>query len=250
MGRLHRVLAIPDTHAPFHDKLALGLVMDVAKEFKPDTLVILGDFFDFYSVSRHDKNPLRDYKLFYDELKEGRAVLDDVIDTVNAKKVVFLQGNHERRLETYIAANCPKLAGIFNSMEILGLPNKVIYRPYGQENYYKIGNLVFTHGARAGESPAASMVKKHRCSVLFGHCHRIQEFHITNLHGNDFVGLSPGWLGDERKAAEYILDVSDWSKGFALTHHKPNGSFYHQLVQIHGKGVRRDCFFNGVEFCR
>lgn len=248
--RLKRVLHIPDVHSPWHDVCALDLMLQVAKDFKPDQVVILGDFFDFYSVSRHDKDPVKDYKLFSQELKEARETLELVIDKTNAKSYVFLEGNHERRLEKYISNNAPKLGGIFKSQEVLGLPNNFLYLPYGQTNYYKLGKLVCTHGARGGENPAASMVKKHRASVLFGHCHRIQEFHITNVNGEDFVALTPGWLGDQRKAAEYILDIADWSKGFGLTWHKDNGDFFYQLVKINDTKKSYECMFNSVVYQR
>jgi hypothetical protein len=37
-------LFIPDTHAPFHDKKAFALMLEVAKEVRPDEVVVLGDF--------------------------------------------------------------------------------------------------------------------------------------------------------------------------------------------------------------
>lgn len=239
--RLKRVIHCPDLHAPFHDKSAWKLFLSVCKEFKPDQLIVHGDFFDFYSVSRHDKDPVVDFKTWRHEMQECRDILK-VLESAcpQVRRPIFLEGNHEKRLQSYIAEKAPKLSGIYETREILGIEEPWLYLPYGQKGHYRIGKLVCTHGSRAGENPAASMVKKFRSSVAFGHVHKIQEYHITNIHGEDFVGLAIGWLGDQRKAAEYMKDVTDWTKGFLLTWHKENGDFFYQLVTITKK---YECMF-------
>jgi len=247
---LKRVLHVSDCHHPFVNKAAWKILLDVGKELKPHTIVIHGDFFDFYSVSRHAKDPLMDFKTWKDEMKEARSALDDLMTAVPYKEIVYLEGNHEKRLIKYVAEHAPKLAGLFKSEEVMGLPREITYVPYGQNGKYVIGNLVCVHGSRAGENPAASMVKKFRSSVIFGHTHKVQEYHIQNAHGDDFVALNIGWLGNQRQAAEYILDISDWTLGFGITYHKQSGAFFHQLMQIYvNKGVH-ECLFQNVVYQR
>ena len=45
---LEPVLIVPDTHRPFHNKRAWGLMLKVAEPLKPKHIVIIGDFADFY----------------------------------------------------------------------------------------------------------------------------------------------------------------------------------------------------------
>ena len=45
------VMVWPDTHAPYHDPIAVAVALKVARTLKPDALVILGDLWDFYAVS-------------------------------------------------------------------------------------------------------------------------------------------------------------------------------------------------------
>lgn len=248
MSLLKRVLHVSDCHHPFVNKAAWKLLLDVGRSLRPTEIVIHGDFFDFYSVSRHLKDPMMDFRTWKDEMNEARGALDELISAVPHKKLVFLEGNHEKRLISYVASNAPKLAGLFKNEEVMGLPKDILYVPYGQDGMYKIGNLVCVHGSRAGENPAAAMVKKFRSSVIFGHTHKIQEFHIQNAHKEDFVGLNIGWLGNQRQAAEYIQDISDWTLGFGITWHKPNGRFFHQLVQIYVTKGTHECHFNNVVF--
>ena len=249
MTRLKRTIFVPDCHVPFHDVTAYKLMLSVCRDFKPDEVVVLGDFFDFYSVSRHEKDPSHDFKLFKDELDASRGVLAQLEVAARTKKLTFLSGNHENRLKKYISSNTPKLHGLLKTEKLLGIDEKWQFIEYGQNNRHKVGNLVATHGGRPGEHPASAMVKKWRHSVVFGHCHKIQEHHLTNINGQDWVGLSPGWLGDETKAAEYLIDVSDWSKGFLLVWTKPNGEFFYQMVHVkEGKKGQRECFFNNKKY--
>lgn len=247
---LKRVLHVSDCHHPFVDKAAWKLLLDVGRSLKPHIIVIHGDFFDFYSVSRHLLDPQMDFKTWKDEMNEARVGLDELMSVVPHKEIVYLEGNHEKRLLKYVQEKAPKLSGLFKNEEVMGLPREIKYIPYGQNGKYNIGNLVCVHGSRAGENPAASMVKKFRSSVIFGHTHKIQEYHINNAHGEDFVALNIGWLGDQRKAADYIQDISDWTLGFGITYHKSNGHFFHQLIQIYkDKGVH-ECLFRETVYQR
>lgn len=247
MVNLKRVLHVSDLHSPFHDRSAWKIMLDIAKDLKPQLVVIHGDFFDFYSVSRHAKDPQMDFKTWKDEMKEARGVLDELILATPKAEIVYLEGNHEKRLIRYINDCAPKLSGLFKNEEVMGLPNEIKYIPYGQKGKYPIGSLICVHGSRAGENPAATMVKKFRTNVIFGHTHKIQEYHVTNAHGDDFVGLNIGWMGDQVKAAEYILDIADWSLGFGITYHKKNGFFY-ELVHIKKMGCAYEALFNQVVY--
>lgn len=249
--RLKRVLHVPDCHIPMHNKQAWALFMDIAKQLNPDMLVVHGDFFDFYSVSRHDKNVSLDFKTFKDEMQECRDLLGDLLAVCRSvRRPIFLEGNHELRLQRYIAEKAPKLSGIYETREILGIVEPWLYLPYGQAGHYKIGKLMCTHGSLAGENPAASMVKKYRSSVAFGHVHKLQEYHITNIHGQDFIGLAIGWLGDERRAAEYMKSVTDWSLGFLITYHKENGDFFHQLIHMKRHQHHLEAMVQGAIFSK
>ena len=250
MSGLKRVLHVSDCHHPFVNKAAWKLLLDVGKALKPHLIVIHGDFFDFYSVSRHLLDPQMDFKTWKDEMAAAREGLDELISTVPHKELVYLEGNHEKRLIKYIHEKAPKLSGLFKAEECMGLPRDIKYIPYGQMGKYVIGNLVCVHGSRAGENPAASMVKKFRSSVIFGHTHKIQEYHIQNAHGDDFVALNIGWLGNQRQAADYIQDISDWTLGFGITWHKPSGAFFHQLVQIYVEKGIHQCLFKDVVYKR
>ena len=69
---VERLFFIPDTHVPFEDGQAWAVAMAAAKAFKPDHIVLLGDFADCYSVSFHPKSPERKASLKETKAKKAK----------------------------------------------------------------------------------------------------------------------------------------------------------------------------------
>jgi len=239
--KLLRRLFVPDCHYPHADSRAFHVLCEVARDFKPHEVVILGDFWDVYCLSRFQKDPQKNLLLFKDERIAGQEALAKLERFAKANRYVFLAGNHEARIDKYINAYADKLSGILPTREILGLPKKYVYLPYGQGGFYKCGNLIVTHGTLTQKHAACAMIMKYGTSVLFGHTHKRQVFHTTNIYGQILQGINIGWLGNE-KHAEYISDVAEWTQAFALGWFKKNGTFWidvHDIINqetvIHGR---------------
>ncbi len=230
----------PDTHTPFHDEKAVGLALQVLRDFGPDEVVILGDFFDCYTVSQYSKDPKNQYKLLETELEAGRDLLNKIF--IACPNVVFLSGNHENRIDRYVAQNAGALGGSINTRDVLRLPRQVKFYPYGHKNRHQCGKLIATHGTLCSRHCCASMLLKYGTSVIFGHTHRIQEFNIRRADGDRIKAVTCGWLGNHEEAAEYIMNVHDFSQGFALGYFpKQNGDFFLETVEIENHQL----IFNG-----
>lgn len=52
-----RILVISDMHIPYHHKDSFEFLKAIKKEFKPDTVVNIGDSLDFHAISMHEHNP-------------------------------------------------------------------------------------------------------------------------------------------------------------------------------------------------
>ena len=52
-----RILVISDMHIPYHHKDSFAFLKSIKKEFKPDTVVNIGDSLDFHAISMHEHNP-------------------------------------------------------------------------------------------------------------------------------------------------------------------------------------------------
>ena len=169
---------LPDFHVPYHDKNAIDLTLKYIKKNKPDRIVQIGDFQDFYSVSKFDKDPKR-IDTLQDELDIGYDIWKDIKKSSKKSKLVYLEGNHEFRLRKYLWRH-PEL----HSLEILKLENVLKTKELGikfyrnVDTFYLKPNLIATHGAKddgcklsqhSGYS-AKNTLEKVGINGISGHC--------------------------------------------------------------------------------
>ena len=215
-NKLEKILFIPDCHHPYVDQKAWELLLKVGKFFKPQHVVILGDFADFYGVSSHSKDPNRALKL-KEEIEATKTALDQVV-ALGAKNNVFVAGNHEDRLERYLRDKAPELFNFISIPKILELKEKGFsYTPYKQA--YKIGKLNVTHDAgNAGRYAHYKSLDTFQHNVIIGHTHRIGYAVEGDAQGNRHLTAQLGWLGDVNEI-DYMHQVKarkDWSLGFGI----------------------------------
>lgn len=247
---------IPDTHVPYEHKKAFALVQDVIKHHKSQIkeIVFLGDFADFYAVNSHGKHPQMLHNLT-EEVEKVIECFDWFDKTVPGAKKIFIEGNHEFRLERFIQNVCPQLFGVTSTEHILkiaGRPNWT-FVPYGPNQSYRILGSYLKARHEPLASSAKSTASKALCSLVYGHIHRIEESHIVGLDGTNHVCFSVGWLGDKRmdKIYGYVKHHHQWQLGFGLVYVDPkSGLFYHQKIPILQTGGEVSCVVNGKRFTK
>ena len=52
-----RILVISDMHIPYQHQDAIKFLSEIKKEFKPDTIINIGDMLDFHAISMHTHDP-------------------------------------------------------------------------------------------------------------------------------------------------------------------------------------------------
>lgn len=242
---------ISDVHFPYHDRAGWGLTLEVIKAVKPEIIFLGGDIIDFYSVSQYDKDPARkltlqkDLDYTYEELVKLRKLAPKA-------EIVFLQGNHEHRLERYLHSKAEELS----CLEALTLPNllhlsslKIKWIPNGTR--IKIGKLWHIHGneiAGAGANVAKAKFDKLGSNVIFGHHHKLQSYTRRNYDGDMHGAWANGCLSDLQ--AEYA-HFTDWILGISLIEYGKLGNFHVEQVPIIKTSVnskRASCFVRGVEY--
>lgn len=216
---LRRVLILPDTHSPYHDKRAWRLVMKVGHEFKPHTLVHLGDLADCYAVSAHSKDPSRTLSLA-DEIELVRELRAEM-DSLGAKRKVFVEGNHEDRLKRYLQDKAPELFGLVDADRLLGLSeNGWEFVPYRQSA--QVGKVHFTHDTgTTGKYSTMRALETFQHSVCVGHNHAMQYMVVGDATGDYQVGAQFGWLGDIEQV-DYMHRIRvrrSWALGFGTGYH-------------------------------
>lgn len=211
-----RILFIPDSHIPYHDQKAWDLMMRAARVLKPDGIIILGDFADFYAVSSHSKNPNRRNDLEY-EVSATKEKLAE-LDKLGAKRKVYICGNHEERLERYLSDKAPALFNTVKIPEVLGLAQRGwAYVPY--RRHYKLGKLHLTHDTgTAGQNAHRTTMGVYQGSAIIGHTHRMEYSVVGNADGPPQLGAMFGWLGDFDDV-DYMHNAQcrrNWVHGFGI----------------------------------
>jgi len=224
---MEKIIFIPDTHVPYHNKKAFQLLLKVIKEVKPHTVVILGDFADFYSVSSHSKDPGRTNKLQEEVEEVHKAISEIEVAASTAKRLIYIAGNHEDRLERYIKDKAPELFGVVNIPDILTLDEFWEYVPY--KSYTKVGKLFITHDTgKSGPYAHIQAQAAFQSNVIIGHTHRLGYSIIGNAKDKPHVAAMFGWLGDVN-TIDYqhkINSQQNWALGFGIGYKQLNGNVF------------------------
>lgn len=238
---MKKILFVPDTHVPYEDKSAWALLLKAGREFKPDIVVILGDFADFYAVSDHDKNPNRT-RLLDVEIAEVNMRLTD-LDRLNASQRFYVKGNHEDRLERYLMRRAPELFNMVRIRELFKLDERG-WRCVEYKDHLTLGKLNITHDTgSAGKDAHMKSLNDFQDNVIIGHTHRIGYTIVGNAKGKPHVGAMLGWLGDF-KQVDYMHRIKaarDWAHGFGIGHMEPSGVVHVQPVPI----IKNSVVLNG-----
>lgn len=196
--RVKRCLVLSDIHLPYHDKPALEVAIKSGQEHGVDSVLLNGDFMDFYTISRWNKNPkMRD---FPGEIEMGKEFLHFLRETFKGCQIVWKLGNHEERWESYMWAH-PELVGIPQfEIEHWMECEKYRVRIVRDMRPIKISSLDILHGHEYTfaisnpVNPARGLFLRAQVSATMGHLHQTSEHTETNLNGKLTTCWSTGCL--------------------------------------------------------
>lgn len=222
-------LIIPDVQYPYHDKLALKKLLQVAEAEKPDAMLQIGDGIDFPQVSQWSKGTAGEYAETLQEHVDGfrKEVLVPLREAAPTADLVWLEGNHDLRLREFIR----KYAAPLGPLRALEIPQLFELDELGIR--YERGplrvatNTLAVHGHESGGYCASASAwdlkfsKRYGSdkSFVFGHTH--QPFLITRAFGYDGkvtprFTMNAGSIMDP-VAATYVKDGAvSWTPSFAL----------------------------------
>jgi predicted phosphodiesterase len=242
---LEPILLIPDCHIPNHDVRAWGLMLRVAMHLKPKHVVILGDFADGETLSAHPAT--KPGELSFEQEVAGISACLDQLDALGATNKIYVEGNHEFRLDRYLMERAPQMFYSIKWQNILNLHKRAWqWVPYRKS--VAIGKLHITHDTgTAGINAHRTSAQAFGGSAVIGHTHRMAYEVKGRFDGTPYLAAMLGWLGDAEKAASYMHEAkaSDWVHGFGVGYLEPQSGIVHlQPVPIvHGR-----CVVNGRLF--
>lgn len=236
-----RVLAVGDLHLPHTRRGYLQFCRDISRQYKCDTVVMLGDVVDLHAVSYHEKHPDADGPTT-EVLKAKAAVMEWYKAFPKATVVV---GNHDRLLIRKAATgSVPELA-LKSFSEMWNTPN------WRWVNSTTIDSVLYVHGDGCGGGihPAYNTMRKMAQSVVMGHHHTAAGFKFLcnsdrRLFGMD-VGCGLAWdaiqfLYQERNPCKPVIAVGTVIDNVPQLHVMPcgRGEAYHDS-KFKGRFSRR-----------
>jgi len=237
-----KVLVLPDVQAkPGTDFTYLNKIGRYMVEKKPETVVCLGDFADFPSLSSYDvgkksfegQRYLADLEAAKDAMCAFLSPLWEFNEKAKRQKekqyhprMVLTLGNHENRVNRAVE-NDPKLEGVL-SVDALG------YEVFGWEvvpflDVVVIDGVAYSHYFVTGlmgrpvTSAAACLTKKHM-SCIQGHQQGLQIATGYKADGSLLTSIIAGSCYEHDE--EYMNQQSNnhW-RGFLMLHAVEEGSF-------------------------
>ena len=227
-----RVGIISDVHVPSHDKVALEATLRYLKRKEIDTLIINGDFMDFYAISNHDKDKMRQIT-FADELEEGRLILSQIRRYFGPSvAIIYQEGNHEERYARFLPRELAgsKVRGSSIREQLDLHEHNIIW--VGDRRGIDLGKLRVYHGHEiraSGVNPTRAMIMKAMHNVIVGHLHRQSALVKPRLDGGSVGAWVTGCLCDLRP--HYAVS-NEWGHGFAFVEVTDDGTFALQLHSI------------------
>lgn len=225
---------------PLHDPAAHSILLQVAQDWKPHTVIMGGDGLDCGAASHWNRNKPR--------LTEGLRLEKDANDfqervlaplAAGAKQLHYILGNHEDWVEQFVDEN-PAVEGLVSVDEMLALTQNG-WTVHPQGSVLPLGKLHFMHGdtVRSAAYPARYAVDTYGRSVVFGHFHTPQSYtKVSALDTTDVhTGRSVGCLC--RKDPSYGRGAPNrWAQGFLLFEIADDGCFQlHEVTVTAGKAL-------------
>ncbi len=232
-----RVLILSDVHIPYHDGNALKQALMFGLDRDADCLILNGDFMDCHSLSRYEKDPReRDFPREIDATKQA---LRSIRKAFPRAEIIFKDGNHEERWQSYMYLKAPELLGmsdIFMLPNVLGLEDLGITR-LSRATHVKIANLNVIHGHEfgggGGVNPARWLYLRAHKNAICGHFHRTSEHVESDMEGSMTSCYSMGGLCQMR---QWYSVYNKWNLGFAYVESDGDEDFrVHNLRIVHGK---------------
>lgn len=239
---IKRVIIIPDAHLTDETPKDYEAIKPFIKMFKPDKIILLGDFMDVASLSAWDldKKRVMEGKRIKNEIAQANIELNYLAKY--CPEIIYLEGNHEDRIERYLDKN-PEVEGMIELKDQLRLSERKI-KWIKMNDLYKLGDMYFTHGMYTNVGHARKHLQALGCNITYGHTHSTQTALQNMAMQKPYMSYALGTLGD--KAPSYMKNrPSNWINQFAIFYYcDKTGHFNLYPINI----IKGRFIWNGTEY--
>lgn len=251
VGGTHlKFLCWPDTHFPYGDPRAINLGLQVVRHYQPDVVFLMGDMLDCTGFGSY-KYRLTDPKSFLvNELNDWYEFADRLRAIVPKAELVYIEGNHEQRVERWVGQH-PQLTDLpAMNLDILLKLGEYGFANNGQmvqESYLANEEVVFTHGIHTGSNKAGFAARfemaRYGISGFTGHTHRLAQY-FERSKRTLRTWFECGHMQQWRP--HYLKSFPNWQQGLAIGEAARDGNdFYGEAVPFR---TTYKCRVGGKEF--
>jgi len=223
-----RIAALFDIHCPYHSIEALTAALDWLKAQEPTIIVMGGDFFDFYGLSRFLKDP--DKRNPAEEIKIGVELMKCIYDAIKPSGgIIYKMGNHDERFEHFLWQKMGEMSGLQDLEELKEITLENILKRrlgpgfpiqfVGDKRIIKVGNLNIAHGHEfpSGISSPVNIARglylRAKANAICGHHHKTSSHTETNINDEIVITYSVGCLCELHPL---YMPINSWNHGLAL----------------------------------
>ncbi len=187
------VLALGDTHMPWHKKSLLAKIFRIVEDTKPKHIIQMGDLYERFAQSRFAKTaglitPVR-------EADTGRTAAEfmwrEIRKRSPASKCYQLRGNHDARALKVMLDKAPELEPFFDDKDFYRFPG--VDTVFDPTHPLMINGVLYTHGW----GPMGSHMRYFLKPVVRAHSHTAGVV-FMNLYGKVIYEMDVGYLADHR----------------------------------------------------
>ena len=248
--------------SPLHDLKAISVATEIVKEIRPNRIILLGDMLDLPDWSTHFMRSPEFYFTTQPSLDWLASWISELRPYCN--EMVYIEGNHEKRMIDSIVQNTIQAYGIKPANEpdvppILSVPYMLGLHKMGVEyvgnyphgEFYINDNLVCIHGNKVGPKSGQSIMKmldSPRISVIQGHVHRLEMGHKTVwTHGQPkiYQAISLGTLARIDGIVPGGGTRYNWQQGFGIVEYDKERFQVDSIGIYDGKAIFKGKLYSG-----
>lgn len=245
MSGTKTIVIVSDMQVPYHDRKAVGNLLDFITDFEPEMLVNVGDDADQLEPAAWSRGYAEEHsgnlQAAFDETAQIHMLFRQAIGD---KPYKLSRSNHGDRTRKYIRKYAPALSCLrsLDVRELLGYNEAGI--EYQDKPFQIAPGWVCAHGDEGSTSPIAGrtagrLAEKWGVSVVCGHTHRAGLSPVSYGYGGRITatryGFEVGHLMDVASASYLPGGHGNWQAAFGILYVTAN-TVSPVLVPVHPGG--------------
>jgi len=236
------VVVFSDCHFwPGDRTTAFKALLAVTKELKPALVIANGDVIDGAQTSRHARSGWDRSPTIAEEIVASKERLREIQKAAPKAVLRWAIGNHDNRLDGWIANKSPELEGLPGTSLQEHFPEwpmtfSVHVNPDTNDH------TVIKHRWKGGPYAIRNNTLNAGVHFVTGHLHQLRVWPHGDVRGRRY-GVDTGTLADiDAEQFRYCEDgVKDWCSGFAALRYRGGMLLHPQICEV----VRGHAYFMG-----